>query len=122
MSLILCSHLLRDVESVCERVIVLSQGRIAASGRISELTGPRRAAFDVRFKGDTDAALAALQRAGCEHREGEDGYRVFLPEGRGPELIFQAAREARVQVRHLRPGTESLEDVFLRALGHEAQG
>jgi ABC-2 type transport system ATP-binding protein len=122
MSLILCSHLLRDVEAVCERVLVLSQGRVAASGRIAELSGPRRAALDVRFKGDADAALRALQRAGCEHREGEDGHRVFLPEGSGPELIFRAAREARVQVRHLRPGTESLEDVFLRALGHEAQG
>ncbi len=39
MSLILCSHLLHDVERVCERVIVLSQGRIAASGTIAELTG-----------------------------------------------------------------------------------
>ncbi len=122
MSLILCSHLLRDVEAVCERVIVLSQGRVAAAGRIAELTGPRRAAFDVRFKGDAGAALAALRRAGCEHRENEDGHRVSVPEGQGAQLIFKVARESRVQVRHLRPGTESLEDVFLRALGHELPG
>ena len=32
MSLVLCSHLLRDVESVCERVIVLKQGEVAAAG------------------------------------------------------------------------------------------
>jgi ABC-2 type transport system ATP-binding protein len=118
MSLILCSHLLPDVERVCKRVIVLSQGKVAASGAIAELTGPRRAAFDVRFKGDSEAALAALARAGCEHREHEDAHRVFLPDGAGPELIFRVAREQRVQVRHLRAGTESLEDVFLRALGH----
>jgi ABC-2 type transport system ATP-binding protein len=122
MSLILCSHLLRDVEVVCERVIVLSQGRVAAAGRIAELTGPRRAAFDVRFKGDPAAALAALREKGCEHREGEDGHRVYLPAGHGPELIFGAARQSRVQLRHLRPATESLEDVFLRALGHEVEG
>jgi ABC-2 type transport system ATP-binding protein len=52
MSLILCSHLLRDVESVCERVIVLKQGEVAAAGRIDELTGPRRSIYDVRVKGD----------------------------------------------------------------------
>ena len=119
MSLILCSHLLKDVEKVCQRVIVLSQGRVAAKGSISDLTGPRRAAFDVRFKGDPAAVLLALQQAGCEQREHEDGHRVFVPQGQGPELIFRLAREQKIQVRHLRPGSESLEDVFLRALGHE---
>ena len=47
---------------------------------------------------------------------------MFLAEGQGPELLFVTARECGVQVRHLRPGAESLEDVFLRALGHEVQG
>ena len=120
MSLILCSHLLRDVEQVCESVIVFNLGRVAASGRIAELTGPRRAVYDVRVKGDPAAFLTDLKDRGCEWREGEDGYRVFLSDGLGPELIFRTAREAGVQVRFLRPGTETLEDVFLRALGHEA--
>ena len=35
MSLVLCSHLLRDVERVCERVIVLNQGQVAAHGHAS---------------------------------------------------------------------------------------
>jgi ABC-2 type transport system ATP-binding protein len=122
MSLILCSHLLRDVERVCQRVIVLSQGRVAATGSIAELTGPRRAAFDVRFKGEPAALLRALEQAGCESRQHEDGFRVFVPQDHGPELIFRLAREHKTQVRHLRPGTESLEDVFLRALGHEVAG
>ena len=36
-------------------------------------------------------------------------------------MMFRIAKECGVQVRHLRPGAESLEDVFLRALGHEVQ-
>ena len=122
MSLILCSHLLKDVERVCQRVIVLSQGRVAATGTIAELTGEQRAAFDVRFKGEPAAVLRALEQSGCETREHEDGFRVFVPQGQGPELIFRLARQHLAQVRHLRPGTESLEDVFLRALGHEVAG
>jgi ABC-2 type transport system ATP-binding protein len=119
MSLILCSHLLRDVEQVCENVIVFNQGRVAASGSIAELTGPRRAVYDVRVKGDATAFLTDLKDHGCEWREGEDGYRVTMSDGAGPELIFRTAREAGVQVRFLRPGAETLEDVFLRALGEE---
>jgi ABC-2 type transport system ATP-binding protein len=121
MSLILCSHLLRDVERVCDTVIVMNQGRVAASGKIAELTGPKRAVFDLRVKGDPAAFLTDLKDHGCDWRESEDGYRVFLADGHGTELIFTTAREAGVQVRYLRPGAESLEDVFLRALGHEVQ-
>ena len=121
MSLILCSHLLLDVEQVCENVIVFNLGRVAASGRIADLTGPRRAVYDVRVKGDPAAFLTDLKDHGCEWREGEDGYRVFMSDGFGPELILRTAREAGVQVRFLRPGAETLEDVFLRALGHEGE-
>jgi ABC-2 type transport system ATP-binding protein len=121
MSLILCSHLLHDVERVCEQVIVLNQGQIARQGSVRELTGARLQVFDVRFKGDATAVLTDLKDIGAEWREGEDGVRLFLPEGKGPETIFRVAQECGVQVRHLRPGAETLEDVFLRALGHEVQ-
>lgn len=120
MNLVLCSHLLRDVEQVCDRVIVFNQGRVAAAGRIAELTGPRRAAFDVRVKGDIAALLTDLKDVGCEWTEAEDAYRVFLPDGHGPELIFRTAAACGVQIRYLRPGAETLEDVFLRALSDGA--
>ena len=120
MSLILCSHLLRDVELVCENVIVFNQGAVAARGPIAELTGARRSVYDLRVKGDAAAFLTDLKDQGCDWREGEDGHRVFLADGLGPADIFRTARECGVQVRYLRPGAESLEDVFLRALGHEA--
>jgi ABC-2 type transport system ATP-binding protein len=121
MSLILCSHLLRDVEEVCDGVIVFNQGKVAARGPIAALTGPRRSVYDVRVKGDAAAFLTDLKDLGCEWREGEDGYRIFLADGSGPEVLFKTARAAGVQVRYLRPGAESLEDVFLRALGHEVE-
>jgi len=121
MSLLLCSHLLHDVERVCGSVIVFNQGRVATQGRMADLTGARRSVFDVRLKGDPAAFLTDLKDAGGDWREGEDGYRVFLPDGQGPELVFRLARAAGAQVRALRPGAESLEDVFLRALGHEVQ-
>jgi ABC-2 type transport system ATP-binding protein len=119
MSLILCSHLLRDVERVCESVIVFNQGEVAARGSIAQLTGSRRSVYDLRVKGDPAPFLTDLKDQGCEWRESEDGFRLFLADGLGPEAIFRTARECGVQVRYLRPGAESLEDVFLRALGHE---
>jgi ABC-2 type transport system ATP-binding protein len=121
ISLVLCSHLLHDVERVCRSVIVFNQGRVATQGSMAELTGARRSVFDVRLKGDPAAFLTDLKDAGGDWTEGEDGHRVFLPDGQGPELIFRLAKGAGAQVRALRPGSESLEDVFLKALGHEVQ-
>ena len=120
MSLILCSHLLHDVERVCEGVIVLNQGQVAVEGSIAALKGPRRELYVLRLKGDASGFLTDLKDRGAECGETEDGYRVSLADGQGPELLFLTARECGVQIRHLRRGTESLEDVFLRALGHEA--
>jgi ABC-2 type transport system ATP-binding protein len=122
ISLVLCSHLLPDVERVCERVIVFNHGRVAAAGAIGELTGPKRPVVDVRLKGDAAAFLTDVADHGCEWYEGEDGFRIFLADGHGPELVFRMAQECGVQVRHLRPGLTTLEDVFLRALGHEGAG
>jgi ABC-2 type transport system ATP-binding protein len=120
LSLVLCSHLLFDVERVCEQVIVLNQAQVAARGTIAELTGTRGATFDLRLKGDPTAFLTDLKDHGAEWQESTDGYRVRLPDGAGPDTIFRIARECGVQLRYLRPAAETLEDVFLRALGETA--
>jgi ABC-2 type transport system ATP-binding protein len=119
MALILCSHVLRDVERVCRTVVVLDQGRVAAADSIDNLTGPPRVSFDVRFFGDPTALLTDLRDHGCDVIDTEEGHRVFVEESRGPSFIFRMARECGVQIRHLRPATPTLEDVFLRLVGRD---
>jgi hypothetical protein len=72
----------------------------------------------VRIKGETSAFVTDLRDEGCRVDELEEGLRIHLPEGHGPELVFATARGASVQVRRMRPGGETLEDVFLRALAN----
>ena len=118
MGLVLSSHLLHDVETVCDHVVVLDRGRVATAGRLTDLTGPARRAYDVRVKGDGTALLTDLKDAGCDWTATEDGYRVFMKDAQGPDLLFRLAGECGAQLRFVRPATETLEDVFLRALGH----
>ena len=71
MSLILCSHLLPDVERVCDQVIVLNQGQVAARGAASRaLTGARRSMYDVRVKGDERRVPHRPQRPGLRVARG----------------------------------------------------
>ena len=60
VNLILCSHLLPDVEHCCDHVVVMDKGRIAAQGPIAELKGPRGRVFEVRAKDGHDRLVAAL--------------------------------------------------------------
>jgi ABC-2 type transport system ATP-binding protein len=118
MSVILSSHLLPDVEYVCDHVIVIDRGRIATEGPIAELKGPGGRVYELRIKGDEVAFVAALRDAGMEcHRTDEDVMRVFVPGRLSWRDLFVMAAERGVQVRHLRPSVPTLEDVFARAVG-----
>jgi ABC-2 type transport system ATP-binding protein len=123
MSLILSSHLLPDVEFVCDYVVVLDKGAVATAGPIETLKGPAGRVYEVRVKGDREPFVAALNAAGLEcHETDEDILRVFVPgELAGPgadqQRICRIAHQMHAQVRHLRPSVPTLEDVFAKAIG-----
>ena len=120
MNLILCSHLLPDVEYCCDEVVVMDKGRVAAQGPIAELKGPRGRVFEIRAKAGHERLVAACHDAGYEcHETDEDVMRVFVPEGQGAHDLFALAAREGLQLRHLRPSVPTLEDVFARAVGED---
>src|SRR5213594_4450152 len=66
VNLILSSHLLPDVEWVCQEATVIHKGRIVASGRIEDLKRGTGTMFECRIKGDVDAFRGELLMLGCE--------------------------------------------------------
>lgn len=123
ISLILSSHLLPDVEFVCDHVVVLDKGTVATHGTIEDLKGPSGRVYEVRVKGALPQFIAALEATGMEcHETDEDIMRVFV---RGPlavpgedqRKICGIAGQSNVQVRHLKASLPTLEDVFARAIG-----
>ena len=118
ISVILSSHVLPDVESACEHVVVLHKGVVATHGPIAALKGDSARVFELRVKGDEKRFIEALREVGIEsHDESGDVMRVFVPAGRPAQVLFEVAARHGVQVRHFRASVPSLEDVFARALG-----
>ena len=118
LDLILSSHLLPDVEYTCDHVVVMDKGQVATQGPIVALKGHGGRVFELRIKGDLEAFIDTLHGAGLEcHATDEDIMRVFVPDGRNAQFVFQLAAQRGVQVRHLRPSVPTLEDVFARAVG-----
>jgi ABC-2 type transport system ATP-binding protein len=123
-AILLSSHLLPDVEYVCERAILLHQGEVYYAGTIEAL---RRAdaeeTYDVRVKAGEERLAEALRRRGCRvEREGAL-LAVRLPDGqRDPDLIFQTAEAEGLQVRHLAPRRLTLEAAFVRVVNEAQRG
>lgn len=119
LGIIYSSHLLGDVEEVCQQVVILRQGRVAAQGSIEALRRSEAGLFEVRLKGETSAFLQEISAAGGRWQEkGPGHYRLDFGESeRAPSrLVFEAAWRTRAQVRSFRPVRSTLEDVFIETI------
>jgi ABC-2 type transport system ATP-binding protein len=119
--LVLSSHLLRDVEGVCDEVVILKEGRIAAHCDLEEERRTNRKFLDLTTSGGNGAFLAAVEALGCEcaaFPDGDGGSRikVVLPEQVEIRALYQLAAERDVEIRKLSFRRDSLEDIFLTAM------
>jgi ABC-2 type transport system ATP-binding protein len=117
IAVIVSTHLLPDVERVCDAVLLIDEGRVKAHGPIATLAGPKRSVYEVRVRGDAAAFLTDVKDAGADAWMQEETLRVALPDGWTPDRLFSIAAGCGAQLRLLRPMVETLEDVFLRAVG-----
>jgi ABC-2 type transport system ATP-binding protein len=117
MSLLFSSHLLPDVESVCEHIIVLGRGQLLAQGSLAELKQSHAGAYELRLKGEANGFARRLTDAGCELSQHDDLLLVRLPDGRTERFLWEAAAASGEQIRHLRPQRSTLEEVFFQAVG-----
>jgi ABC-2 type transport system ATP-binding protein len=117
IDVVLSSHLLDEVERVCDGAVILADGAVVAAGTLDQLRGGADRGLVAELDSGLDVFVDWMERAGCEVRV--DGSRILVARGRArPEHdLFDLARDAAVaakaEVRRLGPQTVSLEDVFL---------
>ena len=115
-SLLLCSHLLPDVERTCDSIVVIDKGRILSSGTIEELTRTEGSWVRTEVEGDVAAFRARLAAEGLQFQaDGARFLRVHLEQADGDGLFELAARSG-ATLTELAVERSTLEDVFLGAL------
>lgn len=118
VTVLLSSHLLPDIEHVCSRVIMMSKGRVVREGSIDELTAARQGVVELRVRDKKAAYIAALEAIGCRCADLQDGMlHVHTPPDTSPTFFFETALAQGTQLRHYRPVRQSLEEVFMAAMG-----
>jgi ABC-2 type transport system ATP-binding protein len=120
---LLSTHLLPDVERVCDRVVVMNEGRLVFVGSVDELRGTDRRRYEVRVKDGVDKLGERLRAVGLEAEPLAESHvglgqalSVRLGDGQDTGVLFDAAAAVGVQVRHLAPQRATLEEAFLRAV------
>jgi ABC-2 type transport system ATP-binding protein len=116
VAVLLNSHLIGEVERVCDRVVILDKGRVAAAGTLPELLGQRE--LRLRLDGVSAAAEARLAATGQLTRSGES-FTVTLPADPDPTTVPDLIADLvglGVRVHAVEPGRISLEERLLDIL------
>src|SRR5215472_11778763 len=91
ISLILSSHLLRDVEECCDQVLILKEGNIAAFCNLEEERRANKRFIELENRGANNGDfLAAVEKLGCETAAGAQGrIKVILPESVDVRRLYE---------------------------------
>ena len=115
--IILSSHLLGDVETVCDEVLILKGGRIADSCDLAAERRANKSFVEVDLEEANDDFERAVVQLGCEVASLEPGHlKLVMPPGLTVRSLWTAADEVGVGIRRLDSKRDSLQDIFLRAM------
>lgn len=111
-TVLLSSHLLREIEVIADDIVMIGKGRIVAQGSKAELL---RAAGTVVRARNMDALERALHESGLVTTSSKDG---ALRTDADPAVVGLVARESGLALIELRTAGGGLEDVFLQLTAH----
>lgn len=117
-SFLLSTHLLGDVDRVCDRVVILHHGKVLLEGGVSTLRARRQDRYRLQIEGSPQGFVRELTLEGVQvlHDNGRGLLRVAAPVGWVTRAFFALAEHAGCAVRALEADDEDLEELFHRVL------
>ena len=112
-SVLMSSHVMDDVQDVCDRIVMIHKGKIVVQRRIDELAKQVDREIEISVWGGASRMQAALEGRGLEVRRLGRVLRVDRIDDNTTFVIMEAAVEASVQVRQMQEYEPDLEDIFL---------
>ena len=109
-TVVLSSHILQDIEMICDRVAILVEGKILSQGRLTDLVSEKVLFTEIVISGVGDRDLAALgeplsAQAGRTLLKVHDEARI--------QAVLDLVRDRKGTVHSLLPRTQTLEDLFV---------
>ena len=117
ISVVLSTHILHDVEEICDSVVILGHGRLLVKDSIEVLRRPTDESIIIGIERPDAAFGRALDRRGARWEQlHADELRIYGDHQAAAGMAFDVARETGALVRHIESGRNTLEDIFLNAV------
>lgn len=125
-TVLLSTHILPEVTMICERVLIINQGRLVAKDVLEDLASEKSLRLELDIAGDVDKALAVLRDVpGVESVAHKDASQYEIQSVVGEDVADRAVA-ALVQnglgVRRVHEIRRTLEEVFVEAISAETRG
>ena len=120
-TILFSSHILSDAESLCSRIAILANGRLAASGPLRELLSEHVRGWEILARGLTAEARSALTPSVLSITPLPGGlWQLLLPASSRPEPLVAALASHGATLVSASPQLETLEEVFVRSTAASA--
>lgn len=109
VTVLVSSHILHEVQQVCDAVTIIGDGQLRATGAVEDLVGRERARGVRVMTADPDAALDVLRRAGLD--VAREKQHLYVAQVSDPGEVTRLLAEHRIWVTELVPDLEDLDDL-----------
>jgi ABC-2 type transport system ATP-binding protein len=116
ISVVLSSHLLHDVDRICEQIVIIAQGRVLVHDSLANLKARRRGAAEVVVAARHHDVLEAFLRAGWRSELLPNGHLRVEHQGDDLNPLIRLMHELRVPPLEIIPSPNALEETFRQAL------
>ena len=122
-TVIISTHILRDVQQICDHVVIMANGKMKMADRLENVHRPSTPNLFLTVKGDMDLFRKTLTRNGVDSKLDEDKLlQIITSDGALPMEVWDSATQSDVQVQSVVPAKNSLETVFREAVGEDVGG
>lgn len=109
----MCSHILSDIEVLCDSVAILKRGRLALAGSLEELRTREASTVEIIATGAGAEALQQSLGGGATVTSTASGLRIEVADETGVDAVIAALRKANGKLVSVQPVRQSLEELFL---------
>jgi ABC-2 type transport system ATP-binding protein len=109
----MCSHILSDIEVLCDNVAILKNGRVARTGSLEELRAGEAGGVEIIAAGADGPALSQQLGSGAAINVTANGLRIEVADEKEVDSVIAALRKANGKLVSIQPVRQSLEELFL---------
>jgi ABC-2 type transport system ATP-binding protein len=120
-TIFLNSHLLGEVELICDRVGILQKGEMVREGNIAELTR-QQGVFVIGLAPGQTLPVAELEHLGYQTAAHGERWELYLSDSQSIDPVIDLLRSRGLSIRHLIEKRQTLEELFLETVGDGAPG